>query len=126
MPYGARWRVHRKLLNDFINPSTASDYDANQIKVVSDFLVNIHRKPEAFKEHISLCAPHPFVIHTCFAYGTTLSLTGSLSLSVAYGIQAETPENEFFCMNNDILRAANEGAVPGTFIVDILPFREFN
>jgi hypothetical protein len=58
------------------------------------------------------------------AYGTTLSLAGSLALSVAYGIQAETPENEFFCMFNGTLKAANEGLVPGAFIVDILPFRE--
>ena len=64
IPYGPWWRAHRKLFNDFINPSAASDYDANQVKVVSDFLVNLHRKPEAFKEHINLCAPHLSVILT--------------------------------------------------------------
>ena len=126
IPYGPWWRAHRKLFNDFINPSRTSDYDANQVKVVSDFLVNLHRKPEAFKEHISLCAPPVSVVFTRSAYGTTLSLTGSLALSVAYGIQVETPENEFFCRYTNSLKVSNEALVPGTFIVDILPFRELN
>lgn len=55
MPYGPRWRAHRKLFNDFISPSTANNYDANQVKVISNFLVNLYQNPEAFKEHINLC-----------------------------------------------------------------------
>jgi len=54
MPYGPRWRIHRKLLHDFINTSTIKDYDGNQVKAVSNFLVNLRRKPEAFREHIHL------------------------------------------------------------------------
>ena len=54
MPYGPRWRVHRKLFNDFISPSTTKDYDVNQDKVVSYLLVNLHQKPEMFREHIHL------------------------------------------------------------------------
>ena len=53
----------------------------------------------------------------------TSSLTGSLALSIAYGIQADTPENEFFCMYKGVLGAVNEASVPGTFIVDVIPFR---
>ena len=59
MPYGPRWRAHRKLFNDFINPSTVNNYDANQVKVISNFLVNLHQNPEAFKDHINLCVLSP-------------------------------------------------------------------
>ena len=123
MRYGPRWRAHRKLFNDFINPSTVNDYDANQVKVISNFLVHLHQKPEDFKEHINLCVLHFFAIPIHSIYHPSFSLTGSLALSIAYGIRAETPENEFFCMYKGVLEAVNEASVPGTFIVDILPFR---
>ena len=58
MPYGPRWRTHRKLFNDFIGASTTTNYDLNQVKSVSSFLVNLHREPEAFEEHIGLYALH--------------------------------------------------------------------
>lgn len=51
------------------------------------------------------------------------SLTGSLALSIAYGIEADTPENEFFCMYKGVMEAVSEASVPGTFIVDVLPLR---
>src|SRR5882762_10049150 len=54
MAYGPRWRTHRKLFHDFINSSTVENYDVNQIKVVSNFLVNLQRNPEAFRGHINL------------------------------------------------------------------------
>ena len=59
MPYGPRWRTHRKLFHDFISISTANNYDPHQVKVVSDFLVNMNRSPEDFMKHIHLCALHP-------------------------------------------------------------------
>ncbi|KAF9783497.1 cytochrome P450 [Thelephora terrestris] len=103
MPYGPRWRMHRKLFNDFISASTAKDHDVNQAKVVSDLLINLHREPETFREHINL-------------------LTGSLALSIAYGIRADTPHNEFILMYEKMLKTAQEGLVPGTFLVDMFPF----
>jgi galactose-1-phosphate uridylyltransferase len=56
MPYGPRWRTHRKLFNDFVSVSTVKNYDVNQIKGVSKLLANLHRRPESFREHVDLCA----------------------------------------------------------------------
>ena len=50
-------------------------------------------------------------------------LTGSLALSIAYGIEAENPDNEFFRMYHDVLGAISEALVPGTFLVDVFPLR---
>ena len=61
MPYGPRWRTHRKLFTDFISVSTVENYDANQIKVVSNLLVNLHRRPQDFKEHLDLYALPSFL-----------------------------------------------------------------
>ena len=58
-------------------------------------------------------------------YDQAPRLTGSLALSISYGIQADTPDNEFFRMYQTMLEATNEALVPGAFLVDILPFRGF-
>jgi hypothetical protein len=76
--------------------------------------------------NISICAFHPLTMLTCLIYNTILRLTGSLALSIAYGIQADTPENEFFRMYKELLDAMTEASVPGAFLVDILPFRGSN
>ena len=60
----------------------------------------------------------------CLTSNATSRLTGSLALSIAYGIRADTPDNEFICMYEEALEAAREALVPGTFLVDVLPLRE--
>ena len=122
MRYGSRWRTHRKLLNDFINLSTVDRYDVNQVKAVSNFLVNLHRNPEAFRKNIDLCIPFLFCTYL-FTYDMKPRLTGSLALSIAYGIQVDAPDNEFFCLYKSFMDAMDESMVPGSFLVDLLPFR---
>ncbi|KAF9783495.1 cytochrome P450 [Thelephora terrestris] len=106
MPYGPRWRMHRKLLNEFVSPSTSKDHDVNQVKVVSDFIINLHRKPESFREHIHL-------------------LTSSLALSIAYGIRADSLDNEIVRAYEEMLGAARKALIPGSFFVDVLPILKY-
>ena len=55
---------------------------------------------------------------------STLSrLTGSLALSLAYGIQTDDPDNKFFRLYREMLDDLDVASVPGTFLVDVLPFR---
>ena len=123
MPYGPRWRTHRKLFNDFISPSTTKDYDVNQVKVVSDLLGNLHRKPEMFREHIHLCVIHPLAMLSCLIPSATSRLTGSLALSIAYGIRADALDNEFIRAFEELWEPARKALIPGTFLVDIIPPR---
>ena len=53
-------------------------------------------------------------------------LTGSLALSIAYGIQVENMDNEFFRMYKELSAEAGEAMVLGAFLVDIIPPRGFN
>jgi hypothetical protein len=62
MPYGPRWRIHRKLFHDFIDISTIENYNEYQTKAVSNFLVNLHREPKAFRERIELYALYLFTV----------------------------------------------------------------
>ena len=123
MPYGPRWRMHRKLFNDFISASTVKDHDINLAKVVSDFLVNLHRKPDGFREHIHLCVVCSLVMLTHLTLNATSRLTGSLALSISYGIHTDTMDNEFIRMYEEMWEGARQALIPGTFLVDVIPFR---
>ena len=59
-------------------------------------------------------------------YNSSSRLTGSLALSVAYGIQTEDPDNEYLHLFREMIHSFAEASVPGTFVVDILPARTFN
>ena len=56
-------------------------------------------------------------------YDSTSRLTGSLALSIAYGIHVCSPENEFLRLFREMQDAFEEASVPGTFLVDIFPLR---
>ena len=53
-------------------------------------------------------------------------LNGSLAFSIAYGIQVDTPDNEIFRTYTNVIDAMAEALVPGSFLVDVFPFRESN
>ena len=59
-------------------------------------------------------------------HSTTSRITGSLALSIAYGIQADTPDDKYLRLFREMMRSFTEASVPGTFVVDVLPFRESN
>jgi len=51
------------------------------------------------------------------------SLTGSLSLSVAYGLNVESEDDKFYSASKDATSAVDIALVPGAFLVDFLPIR---
>lgn len=55
-----------------------------------------------------------------------LSLTASLPLSISYGIQADTIENKFICLFEELLAGLKQGLSSVTFFVDVFPPREYN
>ena len=59
-------------------------------------------------------------------HDVTHRLNGSLAFSIAYGIQVDTPDNELFRTYTEVVDAIAEALVPGSFLVDVFPFRESN
>ena len=51
------------------------------------------------------------------------SLTGSLALSVAYGVNVESESDKFYAASEDAMNAVDAALVPGAFLVDALPIR---
>lgn len=126
MRYGPHWRMHRKLFNEFFNVSAAKEYDVNQIRVISDFLVHLHQRPRDFRGHIrQQVSPTP-ANPLYSANPSAVSLTASLSLSISYGIQADTTDNKFTRLFEELLAGVKQTAIPGAFFVDAVPLREYD
>jgi hypothetical protein len=64
------------------------------------------------------------VILTRLIYNNTSRLTGSLALSVAYGIRTETADNEYIRLYRKMINSLGRAVVPGAFVVDVFPPRE--
>jgi len=71
---------------------------------------------------MSICAFYSLAMSARSIYDAPPRLTGSLALSIAYGIQADTPDNEFFRMYKEMIDSMGDALVPGAFFVDFLPF----
>jgi len=65
----------------------------------------------------SLCVPSSLC---AFWMG---SLTGSLMLSIAYGVNIESESDRFFAASEDAMAAVDIAMLPGAFLVDVLPIR---
>ena len=104
--YGERWRIHRRLFHQFFNIATVGRYDEDQRKMASRLLKNLSDDPANFRHHVQLA-------------------TGSLALSISYGIRVDSAKNPYFSAAEDVLESLEEAQVPGAFPVEFLPFREF-
>ena len=51
------------------------------------------------------------------------SLAGSLTLSVAYGLNIESESDRFYSPAEEALTGVDTAMMPGAFLVDALPFR---
>lgn len=102
MPYGSIWRTHRRLFHRFFNVGVADLFDDKIEKAVNVFAHRLSESPERFLDH-------------------TRFLTGSLALSVAYGLNIESENNKFYRASEGAMSAVDEAMVPGRFFVDIFP-----
>ena len=103
--YGERWRIHRRLFHEFFNITTLDRYDEDQRKAASKLLKNLSEHPSDFHHHVQLA-------------------TGSLALSITYGIRVDSSENPYFHAAEGAIEAIQAALIPGAFPVEFLPFRE--
>ncbi|KAF9645498.1 CyP450 monooxygenase [Thelephora ganbajun] len=106
MPYGNAWRVHRRLLHRFFNASVVNQFDDKIHKAVNVFLHRLSESPERFLKHVRF-------------------LTGSLALSVAYGLNVGSESEEVYSTSEGAMNAFDIAMVPGTFLVDTLPILKY-
>lgn len=102
MPYGDTWRIHRRLFHRFFNISVADRFDESICKAVNTFLHRLFESPERFLKHVHF-------------------LTGSLALSITYGVNIVSESDRFYAASEEAMHAADAALLPGAFLVDAFP-----
>ncbi|EJC99766.1 cytochrome P450 [Fomitiporia mediterranea MF3/22] len=102
MPYGDTWRLHRRLLQQYLNPRAVLAFRPLQTRLVRDLVQDLYLEPDAFWRHIKRFA-------------------ASAVLSATYGYQVERRDDPLMKLNEFSENAVARAGPPGTTLVDLFP-----
>ncbi|KAI0888728.1 putative cytochrome P450 oxidoreductase OrdA-like protein [Annulohypoxylon maeteangense] len=104
-PYNNQFRTHRKNMGRIIGTkNAASQFNELQESEVGHFLLHLLNNPEDFMNHAKKEA-------------------GAVILKIAYGYTAESHKEDLLVdLASDAMDKFGRAAVPGAFLVDVLPF----
>ncbi|EMD36558.1 hypothetical protein CERSUDRAFT_138257 [Gelatoporia subvermispora B] len=103
MPYGPWWRKHRRLMQQHFNPEPTKGYQSLQIKKAHQVIQQLYREPEKFLHTIDITI-------------------GALVIELVYGHVVKDENDVYLQIVRKGSDALNEGLIPGTFLVEFLPF----
>ncbi|KAG1721199.1 cytochrome P450 [Suillus paluster] len=102
MPYGERWRKHRKMFERQFRPAMAPTYWPTQRKEAHRLIRNILETPGDLREHLRHNA-------------------GSVIMKVIYGIEIAPRGDKYIEIAEEALDGMAKVAALGAFLVDIFP-----
>lgn len=119
MPYGQRWRQHRRIFWQHFRPAAISKYYPIQQAETRRFLARLLQSPLQLKDHIRM---YGFI----FRVGARVtdcvsSLFSGIMLKVVFDIDVINDDDEHITMLDDAMEAVSL-ASPGSFLVERLPF----
>jgi cytochrome P450 len=120
MPYGERWRDHRRMLHRTFNLTLVSAYNSTQTEHMRSFLHKLYTSPKDFERHIQQCV----VRHALFLSLTFPSLTSSLAVKVAYGHQIAEKDDPLASMAVEAVEFLLNSVFPGALAVNAIPARK--
>ncbi|KDR69223.1 hypothetical protein GALMADRAFT_925136 [Galerina marginata CBS 339.88] len=106
MPYGEVWRESRRVFTQYFQGSNASLYQAPQMEFVRKMLPRLLDAPEDF-------------------LAITRHTVGGTAVSMAYGFPIHPTDDPFINLAEQAVASAGEAAMPGAFLVDILPILKY-
>ncbi|RDX45824.1 cytochrome P450 [Lentinus brumalis] len=106
MPYGQRWRRHRRAFWQHFNQGAAVAYWPAQRASAHQFLWKLLRDASRFREHIR------------YTYAGVI-------LKVGFDIDVGDEDDRYVAAVDAALEGPVQGLVPGTFLVDFLPFLRY-
>lgn len=102
MPYGERWKAHRKIFHAHFQSSVVSVYWPIQLKEAHKLLRRLLHEPEELLEHLR---------HN----------SASTIMNVTYGIEVSDEDDRYITVAEKALDGMAKAAHPGAFLVDIFP-----
>ena len=106
MPYGDRWRKHRRLIQQNFTPRTIVQYQPAQEYEIRKLLEDLRQEPEEFRRHVR-------------------RFIASVMLTVAYGYRVTSVDDPFIELIERTNKLILGPGLPGATTVDHFPFRRF-
>ncbi|KDQ59106.1 hypothetical protein JAAARDRAFT_113176, partial [Jaapia argillacea MUCL 33604] len=106
MRYSNKWRKHRRAFHQYFNQNAIYKHQPNQLVAARSLLRGILDGTRGF---------HAAIRHTFI----------SMSMDMAYGIKIDAKKDNYEEMAELLVDAIERTAVPGAFLVDLLPFLKY-
>ncbi|KAF8518587.1 cytochrome P450 [Gautieria morchelliformis] len=106
MPYGERWRRHRRTIHQHFHPDAAARYEPVQLGHSRELLTRLYETPDQFAEHVR---------HTA----------GAIIMEVVYGIKVLARQDPYIDTAEKALASLGFASNPGSFLVDIIPMLKY-
>ncbi|KAF8525402.1 cytochrome P450, partial [Gautieria morchelliformis] len=106
MPYGEKWRRHRRTIHQHFHPDAATRYEPVQLRHTRELLTQLYETPEQFAEHVR---------HTA----------GAIIMEVVYGIKVLARQDPYIDTAEKAIAALGIATNPGSFLVDIIPMLKY-
>ncbi|KAL5492942.1 hypothetical protein ACEPAI_4390 [Sanghuangporus weigelae] len=106
MPYGEKWRSHRRLLQQYLNPRAVAQFRPIQTKCVRSLLNDLLIDPNDFWKHVRQFA-------------------ASAVLSATYGYTPAREQDPLIVLNNHSESAIIKPGPPGATMIDLFPMLRF-
>ncbi|KAJ6566541.1 cytochrome P450 [Mycena capillaripes] len=106
MPYGPKWKYHRKIFVQQFQPSQMLFHRPLQLKAARVFLQRLLETPAKFEQHLR-------------------HMAGMVILSTAYGIDVKPENDPYIEIAEKALYALARAGRRGAYLVDSLPFLKY-
>jgi len=124
LPYGDVWRESRRIFTKHFSNSNINQ--PREILYVRRFLGQLLQRPNDFLKHVRTYVPFTvYLVNEPFIFVTFLSLVGSTTLSMTYGINVRPYNDPYIAIAEEALEAVAELLIAGAFLVDILPVLKY-
>ncbi|TFK64565.1 cytochrome P450 [Pluteus cervinus] len=106
MPYGERWKTHRRLFHRQFQQSVAHRFWPLQLTEAHDLIRRLLHSPENLIDHLRRS-------------------TASMIMNVIYGIHIAPDDDKYINIAEKALEGMAKAAQPGAFLVDLIPWLKY-
>lgn len=123
MPYGDLWRLHRRLMQQYLNSRAVVTFRPHQLRSTQSLLDDLLQNPNEFWKHIKrwvvLLLLHLIKLTEDF----TVRFSASSVLSATYGYSVEPENDPLVKLNTHAEEVVVKPGPPGATLVDFFPIR---
>ena len=119
--YGNWWKNCRRFLHEFLSPRAVIRFDDYQRKHASRFILRLAESPSDFFRHTELYVFPTIILRQLPLIVSHGSSVWTLVMEMTYGMDITDEKHPTLRAAVEMLHIANRAAVPGEFLVDVIP-----